>query len=256
MTARASAGPRATTGESRAWPSGPKRPMLPKGVVDVWRADLNAVADDVLAALTGGERERAAGIMGRCERTLWSRSRGVLRELLARYLQGETGDVELTIGAHGKPELPVDADRHTNLFFNLSHSRDLALYAFSVDKPVGVDVQVAQGARPGRTVDEVDLARRAFGEHEAERLNLIEPARREQEFLRAWTRYEAELKRLGKGIGGHRVRDDGSRARVASPCASPFTVELDVGQGAAAALALAGPARELRRWTWAKGSSG
>jgi hypothetical protein len=33
--------------------------------------------------------------------------------------------------------------------------------------------------------------------------------------------------------------------------ADPWTVELDVGRGAAAALALSSPAGELRLWDWA-----
>ena len=67
------------------------------------------------------------------------------------------------------------------LRFNMSHSQRLALYAFAVPGPVGVDVQVAR-----RAIDEIALAARAFGPAESRRLESLEPVLRAQEFLRAW----------------------------------------------------------------------
>jgi phosphopantetheinyl transferase len=242
--------PPATRGGAE-WPSGPAAPRLTAGVADVWRADLRAVADDVLGSLTDGECERGAGIAGERERMLWSRSRGLLRELLGRYLRCAAADVELAAGTNGKPELAVGAGQPPELFFNLSHSEHLALYAFTADGPVGVDVQARRSERPGATVDHIALARRAFGEHEAQRLSLVAPARREWEFLRAWACHEAELKRLGAGLGGFGARDDKGGSAQADPRSAPWVAELDVGADAAAAVALQRRASELRRWAWA-----
>ncbi len=243
MSERDSEGPPAAAEE---WPAGPVAPRLADDAAHVWRADLRTVADDVIGALSAAERERAANIAGEHERALWKRSRGVLRALLGRYLQLAATDVELAAGANGKPEL-VDTGTQPVLFFNLSHSDRLALYAFTAAGPVGVDVQAARGERPGAGTDHIALARRAFGEHEAQRLSLVGPERREREFLRAWACHEAELKRLGTGIGGG---DAGRDAERADPHASPWIGELDVGERAAAALALARRPSELRRWGW------
>jgi 4'-phosphopantetheinyl transferase len=230
------------------WPLGPRRPRLAVGTVHVWRADLTAVSDDLAEALSDDERRRAARIMGENERRAWSRARGGLRELLSRYLEVDALAVELVAGPHGKPEL-ASAGEPPPLFFNISHSREVALYAFAADAPVGVDVQVARerGARSG--VDHVALARRAFGEHEAQRLSLVEPGRREREFLRAWTSYEAELKRRGTGIGGHDGPSGGGEWIPPGPDTAPWIVELDVGARAAGALALRARVDELRRWS-------
>lgn len=229
------------------WPAGPADPRLGAGAAHVWRADLRTVADDVLDGLSAEERQRAGNIAGERERTLWRRSRGVLRALLGRYLQLSATDVELAAGANGKPELTATATQPA-LFFNLSHSDRLALYAFTTDGPIGVDVQAARGERTGAGADHIALARRAFGEHEAQRLSLVEPDRREWEFLRAWACHEAELKRLGTGIG---VGDANADAERADPHATPWIGELDVGDTAAAALALARRPSELQRWGWA-----
>jgi 4'-phosphopantetheinyl transferase len=233
-------------GRGAEWPLGPAAPRLTAGVAHVWRADLRAVADDVLGALTEDERERSAAIAGEAERVWWGRARGVLRALLGRYLELAAGDIELSTGANGKPELARIDTQDARLFFNLSHSDRLALYAFTADGPVGVDVQAARSDRTGARVDHIALARRAFGEHEAQRLSLVEPERREREFLRAWACHEAELKRLGTGIGGAA----GTADERPDPSSQPWIGELDVGERAAAALALADRPSELRQWSW------
>ena len=225
------------------WRPGPSRPQLTRGAAHVWRADLRSVADGVTEALDAAERRRAERITGERERRSWARSRGVLRDLLARYLRCGAEAVELVAGAQGKPELAHLRDDGERLFFNLSHSADLALYAFSVDGPVGVDVQAPRGERGSDAVDHVALARRAFGEHEAQRLSLVAPASREREFLRAWAHHEAQLKWRGTGIGG-------SQGRVERD-SRPWLAELDLGANVAAALALDEPAHELARWSWA-----
>jgi 4'-phosphopantetheinyl transferase len=254
MSERSSARGAAAAGRIEDWPAGPQAPLLIPGSVHVWGVDLDAVADAVLEALSRDERERAAGIAGERDGARWSRSRGVLRELLARYTAGEADAVELRIESHGKPELSRPGGR--DLFFNVSHSRNLALYAFCADGPVGVDIQARRAERARADVDHIALARRAFGEHEAQRLMLVVPERREREFLRAWTRHEAELKRLGTGIGVCR-RDGGQPDRgsaagsTADPRAAPSIVELDVGPEAAAALALQQSPNELQLWAWA-----
>jgi 4'-phosphopantetheinyl transferase len=213
--------------------------------VHVWRVDLTAVGDDVAGSLSAAERERARGIAGEDARRRWSRSRGVLRELLARYLRERPGAIALSAGRHGKPQLAGDG--RGALSFNLAHSRQLALYAFAAAGSVGVDVEVvrAEGARASG--DRVALARRVFGELQARRLEALQPAAREREFLRLWTRHEAELKRRGTGIGAAGAADRaGVQARE-----EPWIVELDLGARAVAALAVErGSADELRLWEW------
>lgn len=248
------------------WTRGPTDPRLADGSVHVWRADLTRVGEHVAELLSAAERERAAGFASDRDGALWRRSRGVLRTLLGRYLHERASSIALGDGPHGKPELSADGARRPRLFFNLSHSSQLALYAFSASAPVGVDVQGAR-EQSQRSPDHVALARRAFGEAEARRMAEREPGSREGEFLRLWTRHEAELKRRGTGIGRcelpiGRCELPGApeRAAVAHAAAvdseparrgAPEIVELDVGSHAAAALAMSGPTDGLRLWEWA-----
>jgi 4'-phosphopantetheinyl transferase len=209
--------------------------------------------------LSEAERERRRQIVSERDRRLWGRSRGVLRVLLARYLDAAPQQVPLALDANGKPCLGrAHGDRRAagpaeSLHFNLSHSGELALYAFSSSWPVGVDVELGRRvAEDGARRDHVALARRVFGEREGRRLQALPPASREREFLRLWTRYEAALKRVGRGIGAGPDSSgaDGSDVDESGVRGSAWIVELDLGGDGVGAAALAGAqaASALRLW--------
>jgi 4'-phosphopantetheinyl transferase len=216
------------------WAAGPLCPQLAEDAVHVWRADLTAVAEDLGNLLSTEERARAERMVDARNGELWRRSRGLLRELLGRYLQRDPSSLRFSVGEHGKPAL--DDDTYPTVDFNMSHSGQLALYAFSAAGAVGVDVESAR-----RPTDEVAIAARVLGASEAARLQALDPPSRRREFLRAWTRHEAELKCLGTGIGGADSVIEGTR---------PWVADLQLGGGAAGAVAAARPARELRCWGW------
>jgi 4'-phosphopantetheinyl transferase len=140
----------------------------------------------------------------------------------------------LVVGAHGKPALADDTP--PRLAFNMSHSGELALYAFSAAGAVGVDVETSR-----RAIDEVAIAARTLGAADAERLQSLPPSARRREFLRLWTRYEAELKCLGVGIGG---------ADAIAGELRPVTMELELGPETGGAVATERAARELCCWEW------
>jgi 4'-phosphopantetheinyl transferase len=197
------------------------------GVVEVWRADLTVADDGVTALLSSEEAARAARFAREADGLRWARARGILRALLGDYLGADPRSLRIETDGDGKPRVAGPLE------FNLSHSAGVALYAFAAGRSVGVDVEVARERR----TDPVALAARAFGPEEAARLAALDPAQRQAEFLRAWARYEARLK-----CGAE----------------SPWIVELDVGPGAAAALAVErGPCAVRRReWPTTPRSSG
>ncbi len=239
------------------WTPGPAHPLLCESVVDVWRVDLTGCDDELCATLNDEERERAGRLLSEHDRQLWMRSRGTLRALLGRYLDEDPRTLRFGSGPHGKPGLLDDVpDRSApdldpraaaspRVSFNLSHSADVALYAFAAGVCVGVDVEVAR-----RAIDEVAIAARTFGAAEAERLRELDPNTRRSEFLRAWVRHEAQLKCLGVGIGGaDTVRDQGT-VGAGGGKRRPWVAQLDVGTRAEAAVAVDAAPLELRCWEW------
>jgi 4'-phosphopantetheinyl transferase len=174
-----------------------------------------------------------------------------LRVLLGRYLQLPPATLQILADERDKPSLQAADAMRTHgrgPFFNLSHSGHLALYGFAAAGAIGVDVQLARGEHEGSGErsprDYVALARRAFGEREAERLRALPAPLREAVFLRLWTRHEAQLKCLGVGIGGERVQLGAAR----------WVLDLDLDPERqerlplAAAIAAARAPRALRLW--------
>src|SRR5204862_277059 len=70
-------------------------------------------------------------------------ARARLRQLLGERLGVSPASVDLARGAHGKPALARQG-RDSDLRFNLSRSRDLAVYAFASGREVGIDVEAVR----------------------------------------------------------------------------------------------------------------
>ena len=143
-----------------------------------------------------------------------------LREVLAAYLEASPEAIRIVAGEHGKPEL---ADG--GLRFNLSHSGDIALVAVARERDVGVDVERIDGRR-----DVLALAERALGADAAAAVRAAPATDRVAVFHRGWTRREAVAKCAGTGLA------------TPPPDAPRQVIDLDVGEGYAAALAVEGAA--------------
>ena len=163
------------------------------------------------------ERERAYRFSSERSRERWSRGRAVLRELLGGYLGRDPAAIEFDEGIGASRAR--SRERESSSTSPISGA--LALLAFALENPVGVDVELA-----GRVRDAVAVAERTFGNDEAERLRALPAAELEPEFLRLWVRNEAALKSRGGGLAGAGPGDDLA------------VIELDVGPDGAAAVAL------------------
>ncbi len=161
--------------------------------VQVWVAslDVNDSRYDALARmLPADEKNRAASLSPVAARRFVV-ARGILRGLLAGFTGTSAQKLQFGYGPSGKPVL-VD---HDGIHFNISHSADLALFAFAPDRPVGVDVE---NERPVRRL--LDVAQRFMSEEELRSLAETPPEKRDTAFLRSWVVREARLKAEGKGV--------------------------------------------------------
>ena len=202
----------------------------------MWRANLEAASAGLTGLLDATESARAASILDGRRQRRWSHARAILRILLGGYLEVEPADVSLDHAPTGKPSLKRD-DSGSGLFFNISHSGPLALFAFTQAGEVGIDVELPRARASDRTA----LARRALGPTEARRLQALPEDLREREFLRGWVRHEALLKLSGR-------RDD-------RPTPWSWLVELEPGGAAAAAVALGRTPAALCCWEWVPGGA-
>jgi 4'-phosphopantetheinyl transferase len=118
-------------------------------------------------------------------------SRGVLRLLLAFYLDLLPASIEFTYGLKGKPGVR----RTTAVRFNVSHSGDVAVYAFTLDCDLGVDVEKLRAL-----ADLESISAHFFCAAEASELLSLPPDSRPHAFFRCWTRKEAYIKAVGDGL--------------------------------------------------------
>jgi 4'-phosphopantetheinyl transferase len=165
--------------------------------VDVaWaRLDAPCAAIEALAGcLSDRERRRAARLSASRERRRFIVARARLREELAARLGTGPAQVEFAYGARGKPALAAPWSA-SGWRFNVAHCGSLALYAFSREGEVGVDVEAVR-----EVPEAAAIAARFFSPAERDHVLEAPPAGRAHAFLRLWTRKEALVKALGEGL--------------------------------------------------------
>jgi 4'-phosphopantetheinyl transferase len=158
------------------------------------------------ARLSDAERCRADRFRFERDRRRFIVARARLRELLATRLGVAPECVALAYGKNGKPGL---AQRYadTGWRFNVAHCDDVAVYAFSRDHDVGIDIEAI------RAIPEADrIAAQHFSHREHAAYCALAPQARPLAFLEHWTRKEALAKGLGDGLSMSLDELDVSRA--------------------------------------------
>ena len=225
-------------------------------VVTVIDVDLNP-AKDVVETLRG---VLSADEQARAERyvtaDLTRRSivcRGVLRQVLSRFLQLPPQKIRFLAGPHGKPA--IVPEQCAGLEFNVSHSRDTALIAIG-RRRLGVDLEAIDEKTPRD-----ELAARFFSERECGDYFSLPAELRCAAFYRLWTCKEAYIKATGEGLS----LPLGQFSVSAFPDRRPGLFQVDgrpeeidrwsfvmlaCPQGFHAALAVEGHGWSLERRTW------
>ena len=244
---------------SSSWNSPPKTLVLPNNAVHVWRASLYVSASELRAfedTLAVDERARAERFYFQKHREHFITGRGLLRNILSRYLDKEPNQLRFCYNAYGKPSLTEETSAE-GLCFNLSHSHDMALYALTRGREIGVDIEYF---RPN--VETEKLAERFFSPREAAVLRALPEHLRKEGFFNCWTRKEAYIKAEGQGMSIPLSTFDVSltpgepaallRTENHLQEASRWSLQaLHPEPSYAAALAVKGHDWELKCWQWA-----
>ena len=180
-----------------AWPPGPVDLTLSVGEAHVWCAWLDLSSswrNSLRQLLSRDELERAERFRFERDRGRFVVRRGLLRSLLGRYLGVEPTDIDFVYNNYGKPALGSSFERHA-LHFNISHSNELAMFAFTWGMDVGVDVEYEQ-----RDIEYEQLAERYFSPYERTMIQSLPPESKREAFYLCWTRKEAYIKAHGEGL--------------------------------------------------------
>ncbi|HEY0080425.1 MAG TPA: 4'-phosphopantetheinyl transferase superfamily protein [Pyrinomonadaceae bacterium] len=241
------------------WQPAPEHLTLETDEVHVWRASLEQKASAVAEfrrLLAEDERRRADRFHFTRDREHFVVARGILRTLLARYLDRRPERLRFIYSAFGKPSLEEEAAGAPVLRFNVSHSKDLALYAFTRGREIGVDIEHIRDDVEGE-----DIAERFFSPAEVGVLRSLPSDARPRAFFDCWTRKEAYIKAHGEGLslpldGFDVTLSPNQPAALLATRHDPTQAtrwslrELSPSEGYAAALAVEGDGWQLKCWQW------
>jgi 4'-phosphopantetheinyl transferase len=222
--------------------------------VRCWRVVVGDIADPVrrtlFALMDEDEQAREQRFVKDSDRRSFTAAHAGLRLALAPMLGTAPRQLRFTQGRFGKPALAGGSD----IAFNLSHSGGIVLIAVASGLEIGADVE---RIRPLPERD--DIVRRYLHPGEVADLAAVPEREGEAAFFRLWTRKEAVVKALGRGMNL-----DLDRYRVVcAPGAAPrllalegeaapdawTIVDLDPGAGHVGALAARAPSLVVERGT-------
>jgi 4'-phosphopantetheinyl transferase len=179
------------------WSRPPDSLAISSGELHIWRAPLDVPADSVArfsALLSPEELARAGRFVFAGGRQHFTVARATLRLLLGRYLQAPPESLRIETGPQNKPFV-AENSYPSELRFNLSHSHGLALFAFAIQRDLGIDVEKL---RPGFASR--DIAQRYFSQQEIAELDALPPSLYSLGFFQCWTGKEAYIKARGQGL--------------------------------------------------------
>ena len=138
--------------------------------------------------VTNNELDKAARFRHGADAVRHIAGRALVRRMLEAAGHKKFTD-EFFLNPFGKPYSPG-----SGLHFSISHSGSMVWTAFCREAPVGIDVE-SQLPLP----DLADLATQLHP-REAQAIDSFSPEERTAAFYRCWTRKEAVLKAIGKGL--------------------------------------------------------
>lgn len=174
-------------------PATPGKLIHPKEV-HVWRASLDLSKppqQNLLGTLSADELSRASRFRFEKDQRRFIEVRGMLRQILGAYLQKPPHALQFHYSNNGKPVLATN----DTLQFNLSHSDNMALYAFTYNRNIGIDLE-----RIRQDIAIEEIANRFFSEAEIVSMRQLTESKRNELFFQYWTRKEALIKATGVGL--------------------------------------------------------
>jgi 4'-phosphopantetheinyl transferase len=239
---------------SLPWISTSTPPALAQHELHVWQAALDVSPLQLRRlenALNADEKGRAEKFLVPQARSRFVAARGILRELVATYLETEPEKVEFIYGPQGKPSLsPV---HNSKVCFSVSHSREMGLFAFASNCEVGVDIEQVKTNFKG-----MEIASHFFSSEEIAALAKLPPELGAEAFFECWTQKEAYVKARGQGLSiplrSFTVNFADSKQLLRDETGAAWSCySLEPAAGFAGAVVATGENWSLKRWEWSAG---
>ena len=126
------------------WKNPPADLRLSSEFIDIWHTRLDLSARDIeyyADMLCAEEKQRVDKFRFSNKRHEYIITRGLLRKVLAQTLDTDPHSFQFEYAGHGKPYLTEQWQDKT-VSFNVSHSGNRALVAVTLERTIGVDIEV------------------------------------------------------------------------------------------------------------------
>ncbi len=165
--------------------------------VELWYGQIlsnKGSGQDFLPLLNKYEREKLANYTRQDLQQKYINVRGILRIILAPYLNCMPQQIIIKTGKYGKPFVSDKSDEPVQ--FNLSHTGNEFAIVVSNCSEVGVDIEQCKKRKSLQA-----LVEKCFSDQEANYWNALPEEQKTGMFFRFWVRKEAFVKAVGRGIG-------------------------------------------------------
>src|SRR5690606_16315242 len=145
------------------WLNPPNNLILSEEEAHIWRADLEldeCFQSSFLKLLSPDEKNRAQKFRFAKDSRNFIIARGILRTLISKYLEMKPAEISFQYSKFGKPGIA-----NNTLHFNISHSQNIALFAFTKKFNVGVDIEFVNP-----DIEVKDIATKFFSPNETMKL--------------------------------------------------------------------------------------
>jgi 4'-phosphopantetheinyl transferase len=176
------------------WITTKDTPALQNSEIHVWRilvTDFIPQLNQYWQLLNTTEQQQAKKFIQIKHQNRFIIIHGILRRIISNYLNINPHNINFTNNEFGKPSLSF----HESLNFNISHSNDVALLAFTKNNTIGIDVEFNK-----KNIEIFEIANKFFTPEEANSINNLPIELQLEHFFTYWTCKEAFIKAIGKGL--------------------------------------------------------
>jgi 4'-phosphopantetheinyl transferase len=234
----------------------PSKIELGSDEVHIWFEKLTKSStklNEYLLLLSNEERKKIERFHFEKDRMYYQVRHGILRNILSYYIGMDPVHIQFNYSINGKPVLKRDFNQKS-IHFNLSHTNGFALYAFTREREIGVDVEYI------RNIPHIENVADTFLSKIENDIFCILPKKKKIEtFFKEWTQKEAVVKAIGKGLSLDLKKIDVSiipsepskllKINIDSLEVSRWNIqELNLASGFAAAFAVEGKISRICYW--------
>ena len=239
------------------WLNSPDNLILSEDEAHIWRADLDldeCFQGSFLKLLSPDEKKRARKFRFAKDSRNFIAARGILRLLIGKYLETNPAEITFQYSEFGKPGIA----NNDSLRFNISHSQNIALFAFTKFFNIGIDVEFVNP-----NIEVKEIAARFFSTNEVKNLLALPEAQQTLGFFHCWTRKEAFIKAVGEGLSFPLDQFEVSLepdkpAKLLATDWEPNAVSewsiysMSPGANFVGCVAIGGLIKEIKFWNWHK----